>query len=94
MHVALQPDIRYHVFARLASRKVMIPDEDDSLQGEAVHAADPQLVVGAQAGQGGHVHKEVLGLGEGAGGGLAQRSAHMGIGVLPLVPVAGRGAKR
>ena len=47
----------------------MIPDEDDSLEGEAVHAADPQLVVGAQAGQGGHVNKEVLGLGEGAGGG-------------------------
>lgn len=60
-----------------------------SLQGEAVHAADPQLVVGAPAGQGGHVHKEVLGLGGGAGQRLAQCSAHVTVGVLPLIAGGG-----
>lgn len=56
-----------------------------SLQGEAVHAAHPQLVVHALAGQGGHVHVEELGLGRGPGQGLAQCSAHVTVGVFPLI---------
>ena len=46
----------------------------------------PQLVVRPQAGQGRHVHKEELGLRSRQRGGLAQRPAHVGIRVLPLVP--------
>ena len=57
-----------------------------SLQGEAVHTADPELVVCAQVGQSGHVHEEVLRLRGGPGRRLAQRPAHMGVWVLPLVP--------
>lgn len=56
-----------------------------SLQGEALDAADPQLVVGALAGERRHVHEEVLGLGGGAGRRLAQSVGHMLVGVFPLV---------
>lgn len=56
-----------------------------SLQGEAFNTADPELVVCTMAGQGRHVHKEVLGLGGGPGRRLAQCPAHMIVRVLPLV---------
>lgn len=57
----------------------------DSPQGEAVHTAHPQLVVGALAGQRGHVHEEELGLGGGPGQRQAQCSAHVAVWILPLV---------
>jgi len=56
-----------------------------SLQGEALHAADPELVVRLLAGEGGHVHEEELGLRGGPGRRLAQGPAHMVVRVLPLV---------
>lgn len=62
-----------------------------SLQGEAVHAAHPQLVARALAGQGGHVHVEVLGLRRGPGQGQAQCSAHVTVGIFPLIAGGGTG---
>lgn len=62
-----------------------------SQQGEAFNTADPELVVCTLAGQGRHIHKEVLGLRGGPGRRLAQRPAHMIVRVLPLV--AGRGER-
>lgn len=61
------------------------PEALHLLQGETFDAADPQLVVGALAGERRHVHEEVLGLGGGAGRRLAQSVGHMFVGVLPLV---------
>lgn len=57
----------------------------DSLQREALHTADPQLVVHASARQRGHVNEEELHLTGGTRGRLAQGPAHVGVGVLPLV---------
>lgn len=57
----------------------------DSLQGEALDAADPQLVVCALARQSRHIYKKVLGLRSGPGRRLAQGPAHVSVRVLPLV---------
>lgn len=56
-----------------------------SLQGEAFNPADPKLVVCALAGKGRHVHEEVLGLRSSPGRRLAQCSAHMIVGIFPLI---------
>lgn len=64
---------------------VLVRHRAHSLQGEAVHTAHPQLVGGALAGQGGHVHKEELGLGGGPGQRLAQCSAHVIVWIFPLI---------
>lgn len=64
---------------------VLVRRHVHSLQGEAVDTADPQLVVCALAGQGGQVHKEVLGLRRGPGQRLAQGSAHVTVWIFPLI---------
>lgn len=56
-----------------------------SLQGEAFNPADPKLVVCALAGKGGHIHEKVLGLRSSPGRRLAQCSAHMIVGIFPLI---------
>lgn len=56
-----------------------------SLQGEAFNTADPELVVCALGGKGGHIHKEVLGLRSSPGQRLAQCTAHMIVWIFPLI---------
>lgn len=65
----------------------------NSLQCEALHPADPQLIVDAGGGQSGHVHVEKLSLRHGKGWGLAQGPSHLGVLILPLIPKEGKGFK-
>lgn len=85
LHVEVRVQRWFTMCSITAVLIVLVRRHVHSLQGEAVHTADPQLVVCALAGQGGHVHKEVLGLGRGPGQRLAQCSAHVTVWIFPLI---------